>query len=70
MSRTDKDLPWELGGQRHLDIDHDHRCCGGDKICGKCVRGLLCSACNLSIGKMQDDPNLLRKAADYLESWA
>ena len=31
------------------------------------VRGLLCSACNTSIGKMQDNPTRLRDAADYIE---
>lgn len=48
-------------------IDHDHACCGGKGSCGRCVRGLLCSACNLFIGYAGDDPNRLRSAAAYLE---
>ncbi len=43
----------------YLSVDHDH-------ITGK-VRGLLCSRCNLSIGKMDDSPALLRRAARYIE---
>lgn len=34
-------------------IDHDHRCCTGNESCGKCVRGLLCSQCNLSLGHFE-----------------
>lgn len=35
---------------RRLAIDHDRRCCSGDKSCGRCVRGLLCTSCNPKIG--------------------
>jgi hypothetical protein len=44
---------------RRLSVDHCHTT--------KKVRGLLCGNCNHSIGKMKDDPALLRAAADYLE---
>lgn len=42
-----------------LNVDHDHKS-------GR-VRGLLCILCNTVLGKMNDSPALLRKAADYLE---
>jgi hypothetical protein len=42
-----------------LAVDHDHKT-------GQ-IRGLLCNACNTSLGKFKDDPVLLRKAIKYLE---
>jgi len=43
----------------HLAVDHCHET-------GK-IRGLLCAHCNKALGGMKDDPDLLKKAADYLE---
>jgi len=51
-----------------LGVDHDHRCCPGQKSCGACVRGLLCDPCNSAIGLLRDSPEVLRLAAGYLES--
>jgi hypothetical protein len=47
-------------GKKNFCVDHNHET-------GK-VRGLLCHNCNVSVGLMKDDPDLLRQAADYLES--
>ena len=44
---------------KELAIDHNHET--------NKVRGLLCHYCNVAIGLLQDNPKLLRKAADYLE---
>lgn len=44
---------------RSPHVDHDHET--------GAVRGILCFVCNTAIGKMRDDPALLRAAADYLE---
>jgi Recombination endonuclease VII len=49
-----------------LSIDHDHRCCQPGRSCGKCVRGLLCLACNLVLGYVRDNPALLASAIEYL----
>ena len=34
---------------RRLAVDHDHACCPGAQHCEKCVRGLVCRGCNLSL---------------------
>jgi hypothetical protein len=54
------------GGQGRFHVDHDHACCAGRSTCGKCVRGLLCSACNAGIGLFQDDTDILYAALMYV----
>jgi hypothetical protein len=44
---------------RKLTFDHDH-------LSGK-LRGMLCSRCNIAIGSAEDDPEVLRALADYIE---
>ena len=45
--------------RRALCVDHNHET--GE------VRGLLCDNCNVGIGKLQDNVELLKKAAVYLQ---
>lgn len=45
---------------RQLAVDHCH-------ISNR-VRGLLCSDCNLAIGKLKDDPTLVEAALAYLRA--
>lgn len=47
---------------RALAVDHCH-------ATGR-VRALLCQRCNHTLGRMYDDPKLLRRAAGYLEAYA
>lgn len=44
-----------------LCIDHDHST--------KKVRGLLCHHCNAALGHAQENPELLRRMAEYLETF-
>ena len=46
---------------KRLHIDHDHETLQ--------LRGLLYNIHNRGLGCFQDDPDLLRKAADYLEKY-
>jgi len=56
-------------GSQSWCIDHNHKCCpyGARRGCRRCVRGLLCSACNSGIGHFKDNPQTLRAAAQWLE---
>ena len=47
------------GKTKDLAVDHRHKT---DK-----VRGLLCWRCNTGIGKLLDSPELLRRAAEYVD---
>ena len=52
----------------NFHVDHDHACCSGPKSCGVCVRGLLCTRCNLMLGIAKDSVSVLRAGARYLEA--
>ena len=49
------------GTGRRLDFDHCHE--------ANVFRGWLCNPCNLALGNVKDDPERLRKLADYVENF-
>lgn len=56
-------------GTRGWAVDHDHRCCSApqpETTCGTCIRGIVCTRCNLTLGQVDDSPELLNKMIDYL----
>jgi hypothetical protein len=62
LMEEQKGLCWICGennGVMALCIDHDH--------VTNNVRGLLCNLCNRALGLFKDNPDLIKKAAEYLE---
>jgi hypothetical protein len=58
--------------ERHLQVDHDHKCCPTEVTCGKCVRGIVCNRCNQTVGKYDSgkirlDNPLYDKVKEYVE---
>ncbi len=52
-------LSAKTGETRLLSVDHDHK--NGD------ARAILCSGCNVALGRMNEDPERIRALADYAE---
>lgn len=60
LSKKQNDRCAICGKRVKLVVDHDH-------ATGK-VRSLLCHPCNAGLGYFYDNPDSMRKAADYLEA--
>lgn len=58
----------EQENHRRLAVDHDHSCCAGMITCGECIRGLLCSSCNLHFGAIGDSLAHIEAMATYLRT--
>lgn len=55
---------------RRMHVDHDHACCPDyNRTCGKCIRGLLCTNCNLGLGNFKDAEEVMLAAIEYLGVW-
>lgn len=56
-----------LGDERALD--HDHACCNKTvrSSCRKCDRSVMHMSCNGILGLVGEDPEVLRRLADYLD---
>lgn len=58
------------GKPRRLSIDHDHSCCPGRRdTCTECVRGLICSRCNVALGLLRESKSTLLSMIKYLDKW-
>ena len=58
--------------KKRLHIDHNHACCEGINSCGDCVRGLLCSRCNMAVGFLEEllaQGDWIDRAKAYLNSY-
>ncbi len=53
-------------GSKGWVIDHDHSCCGANRSCEHCRRGVVCHRCNMVLGLVGDDQELLIRLHDYL----
>ena len=58
-SQEEKVVNRKTGKQSPLSVDHCHST-------GK-IRSLLCNRCNVTLGRVSDDPTLLRRLANYVE---
>lgn len=61
-NRHSSEFLTKSGKPRKLHVDHDHSTGS--------IRGLLCFPCNIALGYFQDNPDFLRSALCYLNSFS
>lgn len=54
--------------EKSLAIDHNHKCCSSRYSCGKCIRGLLCSSCNLAEGLLYSSAVVIANMLEYVKN--
>lgn len=57
---------WVLDHDHELAATHQHSDRQG---CRRCVRGLICGACNTMLGMARDSVEVLRRGEAYLLDW-
>ena len=53
---------FSLGRNNQANIDHNHKT-------GK-IRGLLCKDCNITLGNIKEDINILNTMISYINYWS
>lgn len=57
-------------GSSYWHTDHDHSCCDAPgESCGQCIRGILCSRCNIALGIVREDARILERMSGYIHKW-
>lgn len=49
-------------------LDHNHTCCKAENWCERCIRGVLCRTCNISLGRVHDSVTWLKGLVSYLKA--
>lgn len=55
--------------KKAFHTDHNHACCSKPPVCGKCVRGIICTHCNHGLASIERNKDWLTKALNYLATY-
>lgn len=62
--RGNRGMSWQVDHDHLVALKHNHPANTG---CRRCFRGILCQTCNTALGNFLEDPEMLRRAATYIE---